>query len=437
MSLEGDIMLPKSIEELQTAYSRIVTETNNNGFGVSTRGVCDGIYDWFPMIQRFTRSFLDKIFETKELRKSKVILEPFMGSGNALVACREHGKIGFGVDISPFFCFISHVKTGDYSRTDFQKAIDVLHNDKSVGKVDIPTLSSFRTLFTKKQICKLLTLREKAVGLSQKSSELLLFALASDLINFSRAQRYGKGLHKRETRSLRVEAALRCALLKMEKDYENFRKNGELQCAQTVPLLGDARDLNNVISPYDNERTSLPKGEIDSVITSPPYCNSADYIEMYKLEHWFLRYITSYDNFRTMSESTIRSHLSFSDTRTCWVHPVIEDICSFLEQNRNLWDKKIPAMIRGYFDDMYSSLKQMRLFLRQNGKVILLVANSSYAETPIPTDLLLAEAAKELGFSVQSIRKLRRLTTSGQQWTLMGSEGKKLLRESVVTLESD
>ena len=439
MLLEGEVMLLKSIEELQREYSRIIKDKNNDEYYVSTRGVCDGIYDWFPMIQRFTRNFLNKIFETKELRESKIILEPFMGSGNALVACRELGKAGFGVDISPFFCFIAHVKTNDYDHTDFQEAINILHNSNKVEKVEIPALSSFRTLFTRKQICKLLALREKALDLGQKPSELLLFALASQLVNFSKAERYGKGLRmrKKNTRSPNVETTLRCTLSKMERDYEEFKKNSKLQHAQSVPLVGDARDLSNVTNPFDKEKICLPKGQIDSVVTSPPYCNSADYIEMYKLEHWFLRYITSYDNFRTTSESTVRSHTTFTDTRTSWVHPVIEDICSSLEQSGNLWNKKIPVMIRGYFDDMHNSLKQMKPLLRQHGNVILLVANSSYSKTPIPTDLLLAEAARDQGFKVQSIRKVRRLTTSGQQWTPMDSESRRLLRESVLTLKSD
>jgi DNA modification methylase len=222
----------------------------------------------------------------------------------------------------------------------------------------------------------------------------------------------------------------------MEKDYGTFKKNKNIQCALSVPLVGDARDLDNVINPDGKEKLILPKGEIDSIITSPPYCNSADYIEMYKLEHWFLRYITSYAGFREMSEATVRSHTTFEDRRTLWTHPVVEDICAILEKKK-LWNKKIPAMIKGYFDDMHKALGQMRLFLRRQGNVILLVANSSYAETPIPTDLLLAEAARDQGFEVRCIMKVRRLTTSGQQWTSMDPVSKRFLRESVLTLKSD
>jgi hypothetical protein len=434
MDLEGEFMLLKSIEQLQKTYSRIITETDNNEYNVSTRGTCDGIYDWFPMVQRFTRSFLSKIFQTKELRKDKIILEPFLGSGNTLVACREYGKIGFGIDISPFFWFISHVKTSDYTHADFQKAIDVLQDNKVIEEIETPAHSSFKTLFTQKRIRRLLTLRQVAIRLDQKPSELLLFALSSELVNLSKAERFGKGLRKKSARPPNVEATLRCTLKKMEKDCAESKNN---RYAQSIPLVGDSRDLGNVVNPLSGEKISLPKGRIDSVITSPPYCNSADYVEMYKLEHWFLRYITSYKGFKEMSSSTIRSHTSFSDTQIRWLHPVVEDICSILEQSQKLWNKKIPTMIRGYFDDMHTALGQMKLLLRKNGRVILLVANSSYVETPIPTDLLLAEAARDQGLRVQSIRKVRRLTTSWQQWNLMDSRSKKLMRESLLIFRSD
>jgi DNA modification methylase len=373
----------------------------------------------------------------QEIAESKAILDPFMGSGNTLLACREYGKIGFGLDISPFFWFVSHVKTSEYSHTDFQKAIDTLKSARidSGRETDAPTLSSFRRLFSSKQLSKLLRLRDAAETLDRKSSELLLFSLASELINFSKAERFGKGLRLKKGKSLNIETTIRRTLVKMEKDKEAFRLGDK--GTDVIPLMGNAKSLGNLVYPLNEQEITLQKGEIDCVITSPPYCNSSDYIEMYKLEHWFLKYISSYDRFREMSGITVRSHTSFDNTQIDWVHPVVEDICCFLEESDKLWNKKIPAMIKGYFDDMYAALGQMKLFLRKNGTVILLVANSSYVETPIPTDLLLAEAAVNQGFRVQSIKKVRGLTTSGQQWKIMEQKSRNLLRESLVILKKD
>jgi len=432
-------MLLKSIEELELKHSRTVSNATEYEGSVSTRGSRDGVYDWFPMVQRFTSRFLDKIFQNEELKKSRIILDPFMGSGNTLVACREHGKTGYGVDISPLFWFITHVKISDYTHADFEEANKAISNlRRNMSEAEVPTLSSFKRLFSRRQLHRLIALKTIACDLNSKASELLLFAMASELIRFSKAQRYGKGLRKKNTiESPDIKGVLRLKLLTMERDLEIFRENSKSKCEKLFPLCGDARELDNVINPLSGEREIISAGQVDSVITSPPYCNSADYIEMYKLEHWFLEYVKSYEEFKKMSYSTIRSHTTLKNENVEWRHFVVEEICSFLEKNQNLWNPKIPIMIRAYFDDLHRSLGQVKRVLRPCGQVFLLVGNSSYGGIPIPTDLLLAEAAESQGFDILNIRKIRRLTTSVQQWKLMDSENKRFLRESILTLKSN
>jgi site-specific DNA-methyltransferase (adenine-specific) len=426
------------VNELERKYSKKTEEIDNHALIVSTRGSNDGIYDWFPMVQRFTRSFLCKIFEDKRVNESKVILDPFMGSGNTLVACREFGKIGYGVDVSPLFWFITHVKISNYSSNDFSKAISAIEYAKERWENnEIPALSSFRRLFSRRQLCKLFTFKKIADNLDSKAKELLLFALVSELIRFSKATRYGKGLRKKQTKkSLNIEKTLRAKLKKMQKDYELSSRNKAFQHTRLQPLLGDARNLSDVVNPLLGEREPLADGQVDCIITSPPYCNSADYIEMYKLEHWFIGCIRSYEEFRRLSYATIRSHTTFDNKSAKWKHPVIDAICDYLENSELLWNRNIVTMIPAYFDDLHSSLKELKRVLRPCGVIYLLVANSSYGATPIPTDLLLAEASESIGFDVETIKKVRFLTTSGQQWRIMDGQSKKLLRESLLVLKA-
>jgi len=423
-----------SINELERKYSGMMEKTDKLHLNVSTRASNDGIYDWFPMVQRFTWSFLSEIFKGEELKESQIILDPFMGSGNTLVACLEFGKKGYGVDVSPFFWFITHVKTSEYSVSDFGEAIDEIGHTR-VKKYDdeIPELSSFATLFDRERLCTLFKFKNMALGLDSKAKELLLFALVSELINFSMATRYGKGLRKEKLKKpIDVETTLRLKLMKMKKDYELFNQKTTFLQRELFPLLGDARSLNHITDPT-GRRNTLPKGQIDCVITSPPYCNSADYVEMYKLEHWFLDCVKSYKEFRELSHSTIRSHTTLNNEKIKWRHYVVEDVCNVLENN-DIWNRKIPIMIRAYFDDLHTCLGELKRVLHPKGIIFLLVANSSYGAIPIPTDLLLAEAANSVGFYLEKINIVRPFTTSGQQWRIMDSASKKLLRESILIL---
>lgn len=112
----------------------------------------------------------------------------------------------------------------------------------------------------------------------------------------------------------------------MKKEYEQFYR-GNSPTTSIYPLCGDSRNFDTVVDPLSANYEILPLNKVDCVVTSPPYCNSADYVEMYKLEHWFLDFVKSYDDFRALSHSTIRSHTTFSNSKTTWKHDVIEDIC--------------------------------------------------------------------------------------------------------------
>lgn len=428
-------MILESVKVLEEKYaSKMENGFQDNEFHMSTRMCDDGIYDWFPMVQRFTRSFLSKLFGKSELKDSRIVLDPFMGSGNVLLACLEYGKIGYGIDISPMFCFTAHVKTNKYTKKDFEEAIDLIKSKEKKGKkVKHPALTSFQRFFDDEILGEILRLKEATCVLNQKAKELVHFALISELLTFSNAERDGKGLHKkRKEKTSDIYRTIAGKLRKMREENEQFRKLVP-HAVETYSLCGDARDFESIINPYEEGKT-FPTGEIDNIVTSPPYCNSADYIEMYKLEHWFLDFVKSYDEFRALSYSTVRSHTTFSNEKVDWRHEVIDDLCPRLE---GLWGKKmkIPNMIRGYFDDLHIFFEQVQRVLRPGGTIFMVVGNSCYKGMPIPTDLLLAEAAKDTGLYVERINLLRRIMTSGQQWKTLSSEDKAILRESLLVLK--
>jgi len=392
---------------------------------MSARNEEKGVYNWFPFFQAFTSSFLEKIFNRCPLKKYQYILDPFAGSGNTLVACIEFGKNGYGLEVNPLLQFVTQVKTRDYSNTHFRKAERIVL--KSMNKnydAEIPPLSSFRRLFSPEVLKRLIILRNEALmEEKEEATSLLLFALVSELLNCSSAKRYGKGLHIAEKPCKReVDRTILEKLRKMRMDYAAFRNSAK--------KLGRAH-----VAPYGifeiEKAETIPV--VDAVITSPPYCNSSDYVEMYKLELWFLEYVTEHSEFKELSHRTIRSHLSFNNFAVKWSHQAIDEICYTLE-TKELWNSRIPMMIRGYFDDLHSGLAKIKDRVKNNGKLIFIIGNSSYSGIVVPSDLLLAEAAEDLKLKVESIEVARQLSPSPQQKKVMDEHSKQLMRESIVTL---
>lgn len=418
-------MLLTTVRELETKYDSRTRQLNGYEKLMSVRNEEKGVYGWFPFFQAFTSGFLEKIFKRKMVREHQRILDPFAGSGNTLVACVEFGKEGFGLEVNPLFRFVAKVKTQKHSEEHFAKAERIILRATNENyDVEFPELSSFRRLFDEEVLKWLILLRDKA--LMEKDTDaasLLLFALASELLNFSLGKRYGKGLHRQERACKRdVNKTILEKLCKMRMEYNELRNKSK--------RLGKASMAPHGVFEVE-KATSIPL--IDTIITSPPYCNSSDYVEMYKLELWFLEFVTQQQEFRDLSHKTIRSHLSFNNFHVGWSNEAIEEICDALE-TMQLWNSRLPLMISGYFDDLHSALAQIRKKLKDNGTMIFIIGNSSYSGVVIPSDLLLAEAAEDLDLSVESIEVARRLKPSPQQRKVMDEYSLRLMRESIVTL---
>ena len=102
-------------------------------------------------------------------------------------------------------------------------------------------------------------------------------------------------------------------------------------------------------------------------------------------------------------------------------------------QKKDLWDKKIPKMLQLYYDDMFKVIKESYRVLDDKGFCCIVVGNSAYGGVVFPADLILAEYAESIGFSVDKIEVDRYIITSSQQYE-MTKETRKYLRESVVCL---
>jgi len=425
----------KSVACLQEKYESKIKSCMDQYARLMSLGRCKdsaGVYGWFPFFQAFTPKFLENILKRRELTKAKTLADVFMGSGNSLVACIEFGKVGYGVDISPLFHFISHVKTSEFTIRDFRVAEKTVKRvQRQPSATGTPKLSSFKRLFGKANLQRLSAIKEAADKLDEKPRKLLLFGLASILIDVSKAKRDGKALHMApDKRRVDVKKTLTGKLDNMAQDYARLVRNGT-----SFPMIGDARDLSNLRDPSTQRSAQILEESIDCVVSSPPYCNSSDYVEMYKLEHWFLGFVSNYEESRSLSHSTLRSHTNILRSRPSWTHPVVEDVCRALEDRT--WEHPVPDMVRGYFDDLHTSLFEISKILRPGGHVFLIIGNSCYNKTPIPCDLLAAEAADGVGLGLREIDVARQITTSGQQMALIDSNSKRFLRESIVILAKE
>ena len=182
-----------------------------------------------------------------------------------------------------------------------------------------------------------------------------------------------------------------------------------------------------------NMSKRIEAGSVEGIIFSPPYANCFDYTEIYKLELWFGKFVSEYSDLKKLRNASLHSHLNGDLNRE--VQSRSEILTELLEEleKKELWDKKIPKMLKLYYDDMFTVLDDSYKALGDKGFCCIVVGNSAYGGIVFPADLILAEYAEKIGFKVDKIEVDRFIITSSQQYEMTKETG-KYLRESVVCL---
>ena len=88
--------------------------------------------------------------------------------------------------------------------------------------------------------------------------------------------------------------------------------------------------------------------------------------------------------------------------------------------------ERMPPVILGYFDDMYTALTEQYRVLKPGGFLVYMVANSRHADLPIATDVILGEIASIIGFEPLKLIVLHKRNGCTRK--------KRFLRESAVIL---
>ena len=174
--------------------------------------------------------------------------------------------------------------------------------------------------------------------------------------------------------------------------------------------------------------------EIQFTFFSPPYCNCFDYFEIHKVDLWLGDFISNKEEFRLLRNTGFRSNTnSLNHKPIIYKNEHLEKLISLFDSDK-LWNTRIPSVVRGYFDDTHTLLNKLYQQTKKGGSVGIVVGNSAYSGVIIPSDVLITDIAREIGFHVKNIFVTRHLTTSSQQ-----KQGlqilKNYLRESIVLLE--
>jgi DNA modification methylase len=384
---------------------------------------------WYAYKEGFSPKFVADFLKRFSKSKDDVIFDPFGGIGTTVLESSLLGYRAFSNEINPLCNYIAEIKTNTYSDTDKDTILIFLSNlinEKLNVEATPPVNKTVVGYFTKVTLSSILKIQNWINKISEhKIKQLFNLAFLTILEKLSTHKKDGNGV-------------------KRKKNFcgdASINKVKELLKQQIHLFINDAEKAKIGVKPTINEQSSFDKYEleqkVDLVITSPPYANCFDYSKVYLVELWFGGFFKNKNDQILFRESSVISHVHYkwSKRHNEFGHNLInKKIANFLSK-QNLWDKKIPNMLIGYFSDMGKVFSELKPNLNNGAILGFVVGNSVYAGVPVATDILLSEIAIKLGYELVGIEPYRTLTPSSQQLKIVSEMDKKYLRESLIILK--
>lgn len=403
-------------------------------------------HGWFKYREGFSHTLIKELIHRCGMAQDEYVLDPFCGSGTTVVEAALNGFSGIGIDINPMSAFISEVKCRSYTNEEINhiKTVlpEIITSMKQTNMFDEykDKYQEVQKFFNEHNFERLVSIRQVIDTnkdlLGTKIYELMICAYICIIEEVSDRKRDGNGLKTVATRVDNVEAFYLKKIKEMIVDIERSRIPANLVSAIDC---GDAMRLSETVNKYSN----IIDKTLGAIMYSPPYANSFDYFESYKMEVILADYASDMKGISTYRRQAVESFVGRSDERNeirdfiNWMSEEIESAIPEKESRtgkRDARTRKVPKMIKGYFTDMEKVIAESASVLISGKKCYIVVDQSAYLGRIIPTDLFLGAIAENYDFRVKEIIVCRIAKTSGQQIQLYPYL-KNSLRESIVVLE--
>ncbi|MBY0554341.1 hypothetical protein K2P97_07425 [bacterium] len=386
------------------------------------------IHRWFTYKEGFSPNFVEGFVAKHKHADENVVFDPFGGIGTTVLQSSILDFPAFSNDINPMSNFIARVKTAKYAKVDFDdvdaqlKKFRVATFNKKCNPPDNETILNY---FSKSGLEAILKVQYWIEKIDRpKTKEIFSLALLSILEIISTHKKDGNGVKQKKQVS---DFDLMDVVFLLHEKVEQVLLDLRLVKLKKIPKVFHQSSFD----PY-----TLPK-PATVVITSPPYANCFDYSKIYLVELWFGGFFKSSLDQKIFRQSSVVSHVHYKWDRRHdeYGNYLVNNLIAKHLELQELWDKKIPNMLIGYFNDLGKVLHELKPNLAQGATLGFVVGNSVYAGLPVATDIILSEIAISLGFDLVSVESYRQLSTSSQQLKLIKEKDKKYLRESLVTLK--
>jgi adenine-specific DNA methylase len=285
------------VAKLKNALQKQVLKTDPTWSctGNAERAAAHGLIQYpAMMVPSMQRDILSILF--KVAPKSKVVMDPFVGSGTALTETLAAGRSFVGFDINPLAVLIARVKAMPHRADEFALAAEeVLASIESDRRTDYAVnFPNQAKWFQKSNSIALSRVRRAVDGLSSKSSRQFMWvAMAETIRRCSNSRTSTYKLHVRDEADLDRVSGVAIAIF-----AEVVRRNVKLMVSEKKRLSMAGHLKNGKLCHHAKVTLGnicgdggLCAEEVDIVLTSPPYGDNKTTVPYGQFSYLALRWI--------------------------------------------------------------------------------------------------------------------------------------------------
>ena len=365
----------------------------------------EGRFGWLRLTPAFSLKIVNEVLDVYDEVSDIRVLDPFCGTGTTALCASYHGQNATTTDINPFLIWLSQVKTDYYSpslihelREQGRKMV-VEATQANAKLAPLPRLHNIDRWWNPDALDFLRKLKwtiDSNFNKKTKRHSLLTVAFCRTLINLSNAA------FNHQSMSFKSSAQ---SSLRFDFDIADVYIND-----MEFVLDGAARNPSGKVQVLNVDSRSLcadQVGDVDCVITSPPYANRMSYIRELRPYMYWLGFLQNGRDAGEMDWEAIGGTWGVATSRlNDWSVPksgfkskLLDVLTSRMDVSENKNGKLLSTYVLKYFDDMWRHFRSLAEVLTNGAHIHYIVGNSTFYGVLVPTQRIYAEMLAELGFN--------------------------------------
>ena len=356
-------------------------------------------YHIYPamMIPQIARALIE---EYKPQGRLNLILDPYMGSGTTLVEASLAGIHSIGTDLNPLARLMGRVKTTlyDYESilTQFREIQTglIFYTKDKVKECNFERISNHSFWYNEDILLKLSYLSQLIKEVEDKD---FFNVILSEVVREASFTRNGEFKRYRMDKASIAKFNPDIFALFERKTLRNIKGLKAYTSEVRYDVNASIYDFNTM---YGIPADIINDGDVDMVITSPPYGDSRTTVAYGQFSRWANEWF-DFDNAKNLDNLLMGGKKASEEIfKTSSIRDVLDEIDDL--------DHKRYLEVVSFLNDYYQSIENVAKSVRSGGVVCYVVGDRRVKGVQIPLDYFTAEMFESFGFKhrVTIVRKI-------------------------------